>query len=333
MPAFVGNALEPFLGVLGDTHRRRTLLLAGGVGVALSAALTSAAAGFWWLLVALCIGYPAATAFVSLAQASLMDFEPERRERNMARWALAGSAGVVAGPFLLAVAVWAGGGWRVVPAVLAVVALALTLAARRAPVRGGAGGESLLRGLVGAAAALRRREVLRWLGVLEASDLMLDVFHGFLALYFVEVAGLGGVEAGLALGVWTGGGLAGDALLLLVLRFVPGVRYLRLSALAVAAVYPAFLLVDTLEVKLTLVALLGLLNSGWYAIPKAGLYQALPGRSGTAIAVGSVGGFVGAVVPLTLGLLAEAVGLGAAMWALILAPAALLVLLPRQGPY
>ena len=37
--------------------------------------------------------------------------------------------------------------------------------------------------------ALRRGEVWRWLILLEASDLLLDVFLGFLALYMVDVAG------------------------------------------------------------------------------------------------------------------------------------------------
>ncbi len=41
-----------------------------------------------------------------------------------------------------------------------------------------------------ALSALRRGEVLRWLVLLQFSDLMLDVLLGFLALYFVDVAGL-----------------------------------------------------------------------------------------------------------------------------------------------
>jgi MFS transporter, FSR family, fosmidomycin resistance protein len=331
VPGFVGNALEPFLGVLGDTRWRRSLLLAGGVVFALSAALTATAGGFWTLLIALAIGNPATTAFVSLAQASLMDLEPERRERNMAWWTLAGSVGVVAGPLVLALAVALGGTWRAVSLALAVAALVLTVAARRAPIRSDGDGEGLRTGLLGAVAAFRRREVLRWLALLEASDLMLDVFHGFLALYFVDVAGLGAVEAGLALAVWTGASLVGDALLIPLLTRVPGTVYLRWSALAVAGVYPVFLLLPAAGPKIGLLAVLGLLNSGWYAIPKAGLYAALPGRSGTAIAVGSISGFAGALVPLALGLAAERFGLGPTMWLLLVAPVALFAGLPRRA--
>jgi FSR family fosmidomycin resistance protein-like MFS transporter len=182
----------------------------------------------------------------------------------------------------------------------------------------------------GALAAFRSRAVVRWLLLLEASDLLLDVFHGFLALYFVDVAGLGPVEAGLALGVWTATGLAGDLLLVPLLARVPGSAYLRASAALVALLYPAFLLVESIEAKLVLLGAIGLLNAGWYAIPKAGLYSALPGRSGTALAVGSVTGVIGSVLPITLGVLAERYGLQATMWLLLAGPLALLVGLPRR---
>ena len=67
------------------------LVLGGGVVFAASLALFAGAGGFWPLLLALVLFYPASGAFVSLTQAALMDAEPGRREQNMARWALAGS--------------------------------------------------------------------------------------------------------------------------------------------------------------------------------------------------------------------------------------------------
>lgn len=329
VPGFVGNALDPIIGVLGDTARRRALLVGGGLAFALSALLTAVSTSFWLLLLALVLGNPASTAFVSLAQASLMDLDPRARERNLAWWTLAGSVGLVGGPVLLAVALALGGGWREASVGLAVAALGVTLVARHAPLSGGNHRDRWAPQVGDVLRALRRREVLRWLGLLEASDLMLDVFHGFLALYFVDVAGFGPVEAGLAVAVWTSAGLVGDALLVVLLRRVPGTSYLRASALAVACVYPLFLLLPSMTAKLGVLALLGLLNSGWYAIPKAGLYAALPGRSGTAIAVGSLTGFAGAAIPLGLGLTAQYAGLGATMWLLLLAPVALLAGLPR----
>jgi FSR family fosmidomycin resistance protein-like MFS transporter len=330
IPGVIGSGLDPLIGVLGDTGRRRAALLLGGLGFALSAALTSVSVGFWTLLVALVIGHPASGAFVSLSQATLMDLGPERREPRMAWWTLAGSVGYVGGPVLLAAAIWIGIGWRGALFALALGALPLAFATRRVAMPVPKDGVSVCRALRGAVGALRRREVLRWLAVLEASDLLLDVFHGFLALYFVDVAGSSAVEASLAVAVWTGAGLVGDALLIPLLRRVRGVVYLRVSALVVLACYPAFLLLGGLVPKLVLLGALGLLNSGWYAIPKAGLYGALPGQSGAAIAVGGLAGIGGALIPLGVGGLAEFVGLGTAMWVLVAAPLALLLLLPRR---
>jgi FSR family fosmidomycin resistance protein-like MFS transporter len=167
--------------------------------------------------------------------------------------------------------------------------------------------------------------------VLEAADLLGDVFHGYLALYFVDVARVDAAAAAFGLAVWTAGSLVGDALLLLVLRRMRGATYLRVTALAVLVAYPAFLLVPGYGAKLVLAGLLGLLNAGWYAIPQAGLYEVLPGRSGAAVAVGGLGGLFGASVPLVLGFVAGTAGLTTTMWILLAGPAALLALLPRQS--
>jgi FSR family fosmidomycin resistance protein-like MFS transporter len=326
LPGLFGSALDPLIGLASNTRRRATLVFLGGLGFALSAALSAAALGFWTLLVALLLGNPAVGAFVSLAQATLMDRDPAEPDRNMARWTLAGSFGYVAGPVLIAAGVTLGLGWRGVLLVLALAAVPLAFAGRRVCTAPAAAAASpALRTLL---MALRNREVLRWLALLEAADLLMDIFHGFLALYLVDVAGLRPVEAALAVAVWTGAGLVGDAALLVVLRHVSGLPYLRVSALCVLAVYPAFLAVPSLPTKLVLLACLGLLNSGWYALPKAGLYAALPGESGTAVAVAGFGGLVGAAVPAALGFLAEQAGLGATMWLLVIAPVALLAGLP-----
>jgi FSR family fosmidomycin resistance protein-like MFS transporter len=257
-----------------------------------------------------------------------MDADPPQRVRNMARWTLAGSFGYVGGPVLLAAAVYAGVGWRGAIAVLAVLALPLTAAALRFPAPQGETAPPLGRAVRDALAAVRRREVLRLLLLLESADFLLDIFHGFLALYLVDAAGETVSVAALGVGVWTGAGLVGDWLLLPVLRRMTGARVIRVTALLSLGAYPAFLLVSGLAPKLVLLAALGLLNSGWYAIPKAWLYEALPDRSGAAVAVGGLGGIVGSFAPLLLGLLAGAAGIAAMMWVLLLAPVALLALAP-----
>jgi MFS transporter, FSR family, fosmidomycin resistance protein len=315
---------------MGDTSRRRLVMVIGGVAFTTSAAVTAAAGDFSLLLAALVLGNPASGAFVSLAQATLMDSDPRERVRNMARWTLAGSFGYVGGPVLLVLAVYLGIGWRGAIAVLAAAALPLAIGASRFSSPRARSVQPVGRAVREALAAIRRREIVRLLLILEAADLLVDGFHGFVALYLVYGAGQTASLAALGVGVWTGAGLVGDWLLLPLLRRATGARVIRVTALLSLGAYPAFLLVPGLSPKLALLVALGLLNSGWYAIPKAWLYDALPDRSGAAVAVGGLGGLVAALVPLALGLLAGAAGIAATMWVLLLAPVALLALTPRD---
>ncbi len=338
VPGVFSNAVEPFLAVLGDVWRRKVIVLAGGAAFTLSLALTAASPSFWPLLFSFILMYPASGAFVSLSQATLMDLDEPRREHNMARWTFAGSIGVVLGPLVLGLGASLALGWRGVLAAMAGLSLVLVLLSARMPYPDAAGEDrnlhfgTVVRGLREAVAAIGRPGVLRWLVLLEFSDLMLDVLLGFLALYLVDVGGATPAQAGLAVAVWTGArpGWATSRSIPLLER-VRGLRYLRISALLELALYPAVLLTSDFTAKLVLLALLGFFNSGWYAILQAQLYAALPGRSGTALAVKNVSGIVGSLIPLALGLAAQRWGLNLAMWLLLAGPVALLVGLAR-GP-
>jgi FSR family fosmidomycin resistance protein-like MFS transporter len=321
IPGLASLVLEPAIGVLGDMGRRRALVVAGGLGFASALVLAASAPGFGLLLGAFLLMYPSSGAFVSLSQATLMDLGPDSRERNIARWTLAGSVGVAAGPLLFA----ATRSWRWTFVGLAVVTLVLTVLVRRYPFDGRSG-----RGGVRAAlAALRRREVLRWLAVLELQDLGGDVLYGYLALYFVDVVGVSAGTAALVVAVWTGADLVGNLVLLRVLHRVPGTAYIRATAFAVAVLFPLFQLVSGLWPKLALIGLVGALHSGWYPVAKGRLYAELPGLSGTAMGISTVTGVLGSALPLAVGLLAGRFGLHDAFWLVLLAPGALLVGVPR----
>jgi FSR family fosmidomycin resistance protein-like MFS transporter len=337
LPNLVSAVVEPVLGVLGDVWKRWVLIVAGGLCFAASAFATGLAADFGLLLASFALFYPASGAFVSLSQATLMDTNPQRHEQLMARWTLAGSIGVVAGPFALGLGVAAGLGWRGVFLALGGAALLLTVVAWRQPrlrlngaPHGGGGGLGL--GLRRAWQAVRRREVLRWLVLLEFSDFMLDVLLGFLALYFVDVVRVSPALAGTAVAVWSAVGLLGDALMIPVLERVRGLAYLRYSALAMLVLFPLFLLAPGYWPKLALLALVGLGNAGWYAILQGQLYSAMPGQSGTVMAVNSGFGLVSGFIPAVLGAIAHAAGLPVTMWLLLLGPVALVLGLPRAAP-
>ena len=80
--------------------------------------------------------------------------------------------------------------------------------------------------------AVRSRSVLRWLVLLELSDLMLDGLHGYLALYFVDVAETSAAQAAVGVVIWTGFGLLGGLMLIPLLERIRGLTYLRVSAVA-----------------------------------------------------------------------------------------------------
>ncbi|MBN1370334.1 MAG: MFS transporter [Anaerolineaceae bacterium] len=337
LPGLVSIFIEPLLGVLGDGSRRRTLVLGGGVVFCAALALYAAAPSFEMLLLAAMLFYPASGAFVSLTQTTLMDLEPQRHEQNMARWTFAGSAGVVAGPLLLSLFILLGLGWRGAMGGLAFVALAVLLLAWRGfplkPLQSDDEDEPtlpLLESLRRALLLLKRGEVLRWVVLLEFSDLMMDVLYSFLALYFVDVVKIDPGSAALAVSVWTVVGLAGDFLLIPLLERVKGLDYLRVSVVLELILYPAFLLVEPLWLKLVLLGVLGFFNSGWYSILKGNLYSELGKQSAAMLVLDNAAALVARFIPLGLGVVAQRFGLGAAMWLLLLGPLALLVGLPRK---
>lgn len=344
-PAIVASLVEPAFGFLGDAGRRRALVRGGGVAFVASLVLVALSPGFWPLLAALAVLYPATGAFVGLSQATLMDAAPEARERNMARWVLAGSVGALAGPLLVGAMARGGLGWRSVAVVLAATSALLVLVLWRLPpvahladdANGdeGDGAPTTLAALADGAReawrALRRRAVVRWLALLELADLMVDGLLAYLALYFVDVVGASEARAGLAVAVSTGASLVGSAALVPLLARVSGMAYVRASALLAVVAFPAFLLVPDPVAKLVLVGVLGALTSGWYAVLQGRLYDEMPERSATVLALNNVSGLVATLLPLAIGVVAERFGLGVAIWLPILAPVALLVGLPRRA--
>lgn len=334
LPGIIGNLIEPFLGILGDVWKRRVLILGGGILFALSCYLTAISHNFLVLIISFIIFNPSSGAFVTLSQATLMDSNPARHEYNMARWTFAGSFGVVLGSLALGVAAFVSLGWRGMFFFLAGLTMVVLVWAWRNLPNAIADNQlvphliDIGAGIRNAITNLKRAAVLRWLILLEFSNLMLDVFFGYLALYFVDVAGFTPSKAALAVTLWTGFGLLGDFLVIPLLGKVRGLNYLRVSVGVELFLFPTFLVVPNPWVKLVIVGLLGLFNSGWYAILKGNLYSSMPGQSGTVMALSNVVGLFGKLIPFGIGLAAEYFGLGLAMWILLAGPLVLLVGLP-----
>ena len=99
---------------------------------------------------------------------------------------------------------------------------------------------------------------------------------------------------------------------------------IRAGVWAALALFPAFLLVPGLGLKLVLLAALTIATAPWYPVLQAELYGSLPGRSGLAVTLTSASGLAGALGPLAVGVLAERFGLSWAMAALCIVPVLML---------
>lgn len=339
LPRLFSSITEPLLFVLADSGYRRRIVFLGASFFALSLTALGLVQSFLPFLLAMLIFYPASGAFVSLTQASLMDLYPERRERNMALWTAFGSGGNLAGPIVITLLFALGLSWR--PAFIAtgLITLPVWAFSRKLIIENGKQEEKdiqmnlltdLRGGLKGAIAALKRRGLLLNLITLEAADSMGDIFAGFLTLFLVGGAGHTLVEASFLMVVWTSSMVAGNLLLLPLLKKLDGMRMVRARGFILLIGYPSFLLAQSYAARILLLILIGLSAAGWYPVLSARLFSILPQKSGTIQAVSSLSGAVTGVIPFLLGIIADRYGITLTMW--ILSAGIILVILIPELP-
>jgi len=330
LPAVIGAVGEPVLLLLGDTRFRRRLILGGGLLMSLALALIAGSGSFALLLLALAVAYPSSGAFVSLSQATLMDLHPGRETKMMARWTLSGSLANVLGPLLAGAGFALGLGWRWIYVFLAIFGLTMVgaLLPRSLPQqiaeRPGSFG-ALLHNLK---QTVRKPGMIRWMLLLQMSDLMLDVFVGYVALYFTDVVGAGPALASLALGILMVSGLAADAILIPLLERFPGRTIVRVSSTVAAILYIAWLAAPWPAAKYALLVLVGISRLGWYSVLKGEAYAAAPGHSGAVNALSSLARLLGGALSWLTGWMAASAGLSIAMAFLLVGPLALILFIP-----
>ena len=337
LPGIIAAFIEPFIGILGDVWKRRLLIIVGGLLFTLSLFMTSASYSFLFLLFSFILFNPSSGAFVNLSQANLMDSDTNRHEQNMVRWTFSGSLGVLTGPLLLGVFVYFGLGWRGTYAFVASLSTLCLLAALRYLPPDSISSVSfpalrlVFDGFRAAFAALKRREVWRWLLLLEFADLMMDVFLSYMALYFVDVGGVSETQAGIAVTIWLILGMIMDfAFIPFIDRQPDSIKYLRVTAILEVFAFAIFLLVPGLIPKMVAIVFVNFFNTGWYPILQGRLYSNLPGQSASIMAIGAVTTPIAKFFPLAIGFLADQFGLQTALWILILGPIALIIGLPRS---
>jgi FSR family fosmidomycin resistance protein-like MFS transporter len=337
LPHVLGSFIEPVIMLLGDTPWRKRLVIGGGLALAGALATMGSAATFPILLLAMIVTFPASGAFVTLSQVTLIDSQPGREAQMMARWTAAGSLGNLIGPLFLAAGFALGLGWRWMFFVLAILASILTLVVwlRPFPARHPRPEETgelavtprvLLHNLW---ETVRNPRLLRWLALLELSDLLLDGFTGYVPLYLADNIGLSESQASLVFSLFLLTSLIADLALIPLLERVPGRTIVRLTSAAALALYPALLLAPWLAAKIVLLMTIRFTTLGWYPVLEGEAFASAPGKSGTYKAVSALTGFVSGAIAWFIGWVAGLAGLQVALWLLLVGPVCLLLFVPK----
>jgi FSR family fosmidomycin resistance protein-like MFS transporter len=339
LPGILNTFIEPVLMLLGDTRFRKHIMLGGGLAIILSLVAIAGTRSFPLVLLGMVIGFPACGAFVSLSQATLMDFNPGREPQMMARWTVAGSVANLIGPLVLAGGFALGFGWRWAyfgMALMCLVLVAVTWLRKIPPhprLELSHQHEHLAHNLLGGLwQALRNPRLMRWMILLQLSDLLLDVLTGYLPLYFTDVAGFSVAQASLMVSVLMLAGLISNIVLIPILEKFPGTKLVRISAGVTGILYAVWLLVPWLWAKIGLIILIKLVTLGWYEVLQGEAFATVPGRSGTVMAINSVIGLLGGGISFFIGWVAAQAGLPAAMWILLAGPISLVLFVPRHKP-
>jgi len=339
LPGIINAVIEPVLMLLGDTHYRKQIILGGGIVIALSLVAIATTQSFPVVLLAMVIGYPASGAFVSLSQATLMDLNPSREPQMMARWTVSGSVANLVGPLILAAGFALGFGWRwafYTMAVLCVILVGFTCL-KQFPMNLGIESSpqssiQVKKLLAGFLEAMRNPSLMRWLILLQFSDLLLDVLTGYLPLYFTDVTGLSVAQASLMMSVLMLAGLVSNIMLIPMLEKFQGRNVVRISACVTGVLFVAWLVTPWLWAKIGLIIMIRLVSLGWYEVLQGEAFATIPGRSGTVMATNSIMGLLGGGISFFIGWFAAQAGLPAAMWLLLAGPICLVLFVPKPGP-
>ncbi|MBB4906607.1 MFS transporter [Actinophytocola algeriensis] len=305
----IGLLTTPF-GVLVDRCNRRVLAAIGGLGYGVGLFLFAAAGDFWALFVAVCVMGTLGDLLVTAGEVSLVEIAGDNAEPALARANLLAAMGDLAGPLLLATALWSGLGWRAAfwAAGVMMVAYGVLLATRPLPRPEPDDEESAFGALM---SVIRDRRVIAaglLVAVIVAFD---DTFIGFAVAFLITDQDLSPALATVATGAGLTGGVAAAAWASRTTRRRVG---LRTCAVALTAGVFLLVLVPTTVTAAIAMALVGAaVNLAWIIL-QARYMTLRPGQAGATSSVAEAVAQIGVTTPLVIGLLADHTGLGPAMW-------------------
>jgi hypothetical protein len=304
-------------------------MVGGGFVVGAAFALAGGAESFALIVAAMTLSASASGAFVSLSQAVMIGTHPARENEMMARWTAAGTLGDLFAPAVLAAVIALGASWRDGLILLGAVGVALASLLRSRlefpPLDGRLSAKSIRREVRrNLNEALRLPDLRRWLMLLPLSDLMLDVFFGYLAIFLVDVDGMPPATAAISLSlwIWDSGRPASSGTSTAGKTAEAGPSF---GGGHLARLRPLWLSTTALPLRIGLLPALGLLASPWYPVLQGQAYAALPERPATVAAMASLIGSLGGLLAVVVGVVAGRAGLVGGMTLLALGPLALVL--------
>ena len=328
---------DPIISLLSDRGSKRWGIISGLVGMSFSFVLIGSAHSFALLLFAFLLSAPCGKAAVGLSQAALIDQAAMSNTRTMTRWVLMGNIGDLLAPLTVTAAAIVGAGWSGLCWLAATLWFAVALAAlpQRFPCVQAIANEGVddQPGLwAGLRMALRDPVLLRWAALATIPTMMDEVFLSFVALYLHDVLHTSQALIGVIIAIDMAGSLLGTLIVGQIVRHGKVRPQRLLIVLAVVALIGVvgFLTIHSLWIATLMLFISSLGVTGWYPIAKAAAYDRLPGRSGTVLAVVSLGGPFEIALPGIIGFVAGRFGLLTGLGLLGLAPILMLLLAPKH---
>lgn len=324
-PQLFAMVVAPPLIAWAERRGRGPMVALGLFGMGLSLLLSGLARTPLEFGLAFALYHPASELACSLAQASLMDHDPERREHGMTAWVLAGTLGDLVAPLAIAAAVLGfgtfRGAWLVAGA--AIVLLAPFVARCRLPRLAPASDDEESGGTF--RSALGNRALLGWLSGVALCALLDETLVAFGALWLAERFGSTlAVTAGLT--ACTVGELVGLLVLKRLLdRFSPR-RLLAVACAGSVVLFAGWLGSGSVVASCAWLFAAGVLIASQYPLAQAQAYRVARGSGEVAVLAPLFSGFELAA-PIALGLIADRGGLTLALLAVLVQPVGLLAVL------
>ena len=329
VPGVFAMIVEPIVFVLSDRLPRKWFVVGGLAAMAASAFAAAIAPNVYVLAAAFGVWYVATGSACAIAQATLVDANPDRRAQTMARWTLFAAIGDIAAPLLLAVLAAVGWDWRFAFVLVGfvLVGFALAIAMRRFPDAPAlADGEEPTSTWQALKSALRDPRLLAWLFGTALCDLLDEILVVFASLHVRGELATGTTWQAIILGALMLGGVIGLLVLERLLARHGERRLLVVMALACAVFYAAWLAAPWPWLSALLIFPVGATAATLYPLAAARAYACAPGRSSIVLATSHLFTPLGLALPWLLGIVADVAGTWVALALLVLQPLGLVVL-------